>query len=86
MTGEKTKVSVRFFGEEYTLVGQGNAEYIRELARYVDGFITEIKERNPKLTATQAAVLTAVNIADLYFAAKWEPARKGQGEEEQSAG
>ncbi|NLP17490.1 MAG: cell division protein ZapA [Firmicutes bacterium] len=68
---ERTRVKVQIYGEEYTLKGRANPEYIREIARYVDGIMMEIKERNPKLASTQVAVLAAVNIADLYFTSRW---------------
>lgn len=68
---ERTRVKVQIYGEEYTLRGRANPEYIKEIARYVDGIMAEIKERNPKLASTQVAVLAAVNIADLYFTSRW---------------
>jgi len=80
---EKQKVNVRIFGEEYTLKGRANPEYMRELAHYVDAIMQEIKERNPKLTSTQVAVLAAVNIADLYFTSRYS--EKGWGKKEEGA-
>jgi cell division protein ZapA len=68
---DRNKVNVRIFGEEYTLKGRANPEYIKEIAHYVDAIMQEIKERNPKLASTQVAVLAAVNIADLYFTSRW---------------
>lgn len=71
MGAEKNRVTVKIFGQEYTIKGRGNPEYIRELAGYVDDIMVLIKKSNPKLSPTQVSVLAAINIADLYFASKW---------------
>ncbi|MGB4171688.1 MAG: cell division protein ZapA [bacterium] len=82
MAENKKKANVRIFGEEYTLKGRANPEYMKELAHSVEASMREIKERNPKLTSTQVAVLAAVNIADLYFTSRWNEKGWGTGVED----
>ena len=82
MAENKKKANVRIFGEEYTLKGRANPEYMKELAHYVDAIMREIKERNPKLTSTQVAVKAAVNIADLYFTSRCTEKGWGTGVED----
>jgi cell division protein ZapA len=58
------KVMVEIFGEEYTVKGTENPEYIQMLASYVDRRMKMIQQRNPNLSNTKLAVLTALNLAD----------------------
>jgi cell division protein ZapA len=59
-----TKVSVEIFNENYTVRGEENPEYIEMLASYVDRRMKMVSQRNPDLTNTKIAVLTALNLAD----------------------
>jgi cell division protein ZapA len=58
------KVSVEIFNEDYTVKGEENPEYINMLASYVDRRMKMISQRNPNLSTTKIAVLTALNLAD----------------------
>lgn len=58
------KVSVEIFNEDYTVRGDENPEYIEMLASYVDRRMKMIHQRNPNLSNTKIAVLTALNLAD----------------------
>ncbi len=58
------KVSVDIFDEEYVVKGDENRDYIEMLASYVDRRMRLIHQRNPNLSATKIAVLTALNLAD----------------------
>lgn len=58
------KVTVEIFNEEYIVKGDENPEYIQMLASYIDRRMKMIQQRNPNLTNTKIAVLTAINLAD----------------------
>lgn len=64
MKNSINKVSVDIFGEEYTVKGAEKPEYIQMLAAYVDRRMKMIQQRNPNLSNTKLAVLTALNLAD----------------------
>ncbi|MGP3559566.1 cell division protein ZapA [Geobacillus sp. BK01] len=73
MTGEsKTRVSVRIYGQDYTIVGTESPAHIRLVAAFVDDKMHEFSERNPLLDVPKLAVLTAVNIANEYLKLKEE--------------
>ncbi|AGT33033.1 cell division protein ZapA [Geobacillus genomosp. 3] len=73
MTGEsKTRVSVRIYGQDYTIVGTESPAHIRLVAAFVDDKMHEFSEKNPMLDVPKLAVLTAVNIANEYLKLKEE--------------
>jgi cell division protein ZapA len=64
---ERPAVRVVIFGNEYTIRGEANAEYIRELSQYVDGKMQEIA-RNANLSIPlKVSILAAINLADEIF-------------------
>jgi cell division protein ZapA len=60
-------VTVKINGVGYNLRGEENDEYLHKVASYVDKKIKNIAGGNPKLSITDAAVLTAVNVVDDLF-------------------
>lgn len=58
------RVAVSIFNEEYVVKGEENPEYIEMLASFVDRRMKMIQQRNPNLSSTKVAVLTALNLAD----------------------
>jgi len=62
--GKITKVNVDILNEQYVVKGEENPEYIQMLASYVDRRMKMIQQRNPNLSQTKVAVLTALNLAD----------------------
>ena len=62
-------VAVTICGEDYTLVAEESAAYMQKVGSYVDGKMAEVLE-SAKVGRTDAAVLTAVNIADELFKAQ----------------
>ena len=58
------KVTVNINGKDYNLKGRDDEEYLKQVAEYVDGKISEITTKNQFLSTGDAAVLAAVNIAD----------------------
>ena len=67
---KKTKVNVRIFNNDYTLVGVESAEYIHKVCFTVDKKMREIAA-NPALKPLKISVLTAINICDEYYKTKY---------------
>ena len=59
-------VTVSICGEDYTLVAEEAPSYMQKVGAYVDVKLTEMMD-TAKVGRTDAAVLTAVNIADELF-------------------
>ena len=57
------RVVVSICGEEYTFVAEESASYMQKVGSYVDGKMDEVLN-TAKVGRTDAAILTAVNIAD----------------------
>ena len=60
------RVTMNICGEEYTFVAEEAPSYMQKVGAYVDEKMTELLE-NAKVGSTDAAVLTAANIADELF-------------------
>lgn len=67
---KKTKVNVRIFGNDYTLVGVESEEYINKVCFAVDKKMREIAG-NPALKPLKISVLTAINMCDDYYKARY---------------
>jgi cell division protein ZapA len=70
MESPKNRVRVNIYGEEYTIRSDGDLEYIREVAEYVDRKMREISEKTANKSPSRVAILAALNIADEYFVEK----------------
>ncbi|MGI6722422.1 MAG: cell division protein ZapA [Anaerovoracaceae bacterium] len=64
---ENSKVSVSIYGQDYTIVGNKQPEYIARVAAHVDSCMNEIAEGVKGGPISSLAVLSAVNIADEMF-------------------
>lgn len=64
----QNRVVVKIYGQEYTISGDQPSEHIMRIAEYVDGKMTELAKSLPGVPAASVAALSAVNIADDYFA------------------
>jgi len=62
----KNKVTVSIAGQEYTMVAAEDEAYVRKVAAHVDGQVREVMEQG-RLSLTDVAILSALNIADQYF-------------------
>ncbi len=62
----ENRVTVSICGEDYTLVAEEAPSYMQKVGGYVDTRLNELIE-SAKVGRTDAAVLTAVNIADELF-------------------
>lgn len=70
MESSKNRVRVNIYGEEYTVRSDGDVEYMKEVARYVDSQMRAIAEKMPNKSPSRVAILAALNIADELFKQK----------------
>lgn len=70
METQKNSVRVNIYGEEYTVRSEGDEDYIRQVAGYVDRKMRQIAEKVPNKSPARVAILAALNITDEYFAEK----------------
>ena len=63
------RVTVTICGEEYTFVAEESASYMQKVGTYVGDKMSEVLS-SAKVGRTDAAVLTAANIADELFKAQ----------------
>ena len=63
------RVVVNICGEEYTFIAEESASYMQRVGAYVGDKMNEVL-RGTKVGRTDAAVLTAANIADELFKAQ----------------
>ncbi len=61
------RVSVKIFGQNYTVIGTKDSGEILKIADYVDKKMREINEAAPDMPRQMMVVLSAVNLADEYF-------------------
>lgn len=58
------RVTVEVGGQTLMLRTQNDPDYVMALARYVDEKMLAIAQKNPRLSTSQLALLTAINLAD----------------------
>ena len=63
-------VTVKIFHRSYRLRSRGNADYIRDLADYVDRQMVQISDRTPTVDSLRVAILAALSIADECVSAR----------------
>ena len=64
MAETKPGIKVEIFGNEYRIKGQADAEYVRQVAAYVDEKMRQIAQMSATGAVSKIAILTAINIAD----------------------
>jgi len=60
-------VEVKIYNQTYTIKGDGDGEYIQQLADYVDRRMKEISSGTLTADSLRVAILTALNIADELY-------------------
>jgi cell division protein ZapA len=65
--GERN-VKIEIYDQLYNVNADGNEDYLRELAAYVDGKMRSIADATHMVDSLKVAVLAALNIADESFA------------------
>ncbi|MEW6731542.1 MAG: cell division protein ZapA [Acidobacteriota bacterium] len=66
MTSAQT-VEVKIYNQTYNIRGDGNSEYIVQLAEYVDRRMKEVSAGTLTADSLRVAILTALNIADELY-------------------
>jgi cell division protein ZapA len=61
------KVKIEIYDQSYNVNAEGNEEYFKELAAYVDNKMRSIAEATRMVDSLKVAVLAALNIADETF-------------------
>jgi cell division protein ZapA len=64
------QVKVNIFGSEYVLKAEGNQEYIKNIASYVDKKMRDVDKTQKINASVKVAILAALNIADELFQEK----------------
>jgi len=59
--------SVTIFGRTYRLRGDGDTEYLKQLAELVDGKMREVEAATGTADTTKIAILASLNLADEYL-------------------
>ena len=71
---EMKRVTIRVAGQDYNMTSSDSEAYVRRVAAYVDRKIGELTLAT-RLPAADAAVLTAITLADDAFKAQDENTR-----------
>ena len=74
MQNQKTRVTVRIAGKDYTIASYDSPEYVNRVAAHVDRKMSELSLAT-HLPASQLAVLAAVNATDDMMKSRDEIAR-----------
>ena len=64
MNDNLTQVDI--FGQQYTLRGEGDPQYIKSLTKFVDSKMREVTEGTSTVDSLKVAILAAINIADEF--------------------
>ena len=65
-------VKVNIFGTEYPIKGDSDADYIQEVANYVNNKMIEIEKSLTAKSSLKVAILAALNIADELYKERTE--------------
>ena len=66
MENRPTAIQVEIFGQTYSVRAAGEAEYILDLAAFVDRKMREVAAHAPTVDSTKIAILTALNVSDEF--------------------
>jgi cell division protein ZapA len=69
---ESTAVRVTILGQEYPIRADADAEYIREVAAFLDDRLQTIYQDEPSRPLLKIAILTALNLSDELFTLRRE--------------
>ena len=58
--------TVEIFGQTYNVRGEGDPDYLTELARFVDSRMREVAAQVATVDPVKIAILAALNIADEF--------------------
>lgn len=66
MDARYDSTTVEIFGQTYNVRGEGDPNYLEELARYVDARMREVAAEVNTVDPMKIAILAALNIADEF--------------------
>jgi cell division protein ZapA len=66
MDGTYDSTEVEIFGQTYNVRGEGDPNYLTELARFVDARMREVAAEVATVDPMKIAILAALNIADEF--------------------
>lgn len=66
MSGSHDSTEVEIFGQTYNVRGEGDQDYLLELARFVDARMREVAAEVATVDPMKIAILAALNIADEF--------------------
>ena len=66
MDGADESIEVEIFGQTYNVRGEGDPNYLAELARFVDSRMREVAAQVATVDPVKIAILAALNIADEF--------------------
>ncbi len=66
----KGRITVDIFGNKYTIKGDADPDYIKELAQFVDKKMQEVVRHTRTISSYKVAILAAINIADELYRIK----------------
>jgi len=66
MDGADESIEVEIFGQTYNVRGEGDPEYLKELARFVDTRMRDVAAQVATVDPLKIAILAALNIADEF--------------------
>lgn len=61
-------MKVEIFDQTYNVQAEGDEDYLRKVASFVDEKMRAVADSTRQVDSTRVAVLTALNIADEFFA------------------
>ncbi len=66
MDAKSDSTSVEIFGQTYSVRGEGDPDYLMELARLVDSRMRDVAAQVATIDPMKIAILAALNIADEF--------------------
>jgi cell division protein ZapA len=66
MDGQNDSINVEIFGQAYNVRGEGDPDYLMELARFVDSRMRDVAAQVATVDPLKIAILAALNIADEF--------------------
>ena len=85
-TVNTTRLHVEIFGQTYNVRGEGDPNYLTELARFVDSRMREVAAKVATVDPMKIAILAALNIADEFSRYRKEREQRGRNLDRENRG
>lgn len=63
---EKNKIRLNICGTDYSITTEDDPKYVMALGDELDSYLTKTLRENNRISVTQAAILAALEYADMY--------------------